>query len=270
MIMGDKDKSVLVGRLKDFANKLVKYKNMAAKMVNKGYTDKEWQDFQALRYELQESLGGLEDKIKDYVEPTPVIRSGREINAFTVSLALAEPNSDALFALDLVTHTVRKAIGKIELEGEVASKERDASLKKLPKAFIAHGDKSIALDKLCSFLKALGVEALVVEEQPSKSKAVDDKVEHYMSEADCAIILATGNDEIKGKLYPRQNVIHEIGLAQKTFSDRIIYLLEKGTEFPSNIRPKVWESFTKDCMDEAFIAVARELRAFGLMRATKE
>jgi len=142
--------------------------------------------------------------------------------------------------------------------------------KEAPKVFVAHGGKSTALDKLCRFLKALGVEALVVEEQPSKSKAVDDKVQHYMSEADCAIILATGNDEIKGKLYPRQNVIHEIGLAQRTLPERIIYLLEKGTEFPSNIHPKVWESFTQDCMDEAFIAIARELRAFGLINATKE
>jgi len=170
--------------------------------------------------------------------------------------------------LDRYERGIAEIVQKYEILGisSVAQKVEKGP----PKAFIAHGDKSIALDKLCSFLKALGVEALVVEEQPSKSKAVDDKVEHYMSEADCAIILATGNDEIKGKLYPRQNVIHEIGLAQKTFPDRIIYLLEKGAEFPSNIHPKVWESFTQDCMDEAFIAVARELRAFGLMRATKE
>jgi predicted nucleotide-binding protein len=139
-----------------------------------------------------------------------------------------------------------------------------------PKVFIGHGGESVALDKLCRFLKALEVEALVVEEQPSKAKALDDKVEHYMAEADCAIILATGDDEIEGKLHPRQNVIHEIGLAQKTFPDKIIYLLEEGTEFPSNIKPKVWESFTQESMDEAFIAVARELRAFGLIRAAKE
>lgn len=139
-----------------------------------------------------------------------------------------------------------------------------------PKAFIAHGGKSVALDKLCRFLKALGVEAFIVEEQPSKAKALDDKVEYYMAETDCAIILATGDDKIEGKLHPRQNIIHEIGLAQKTFPDRIIYLLEKGAEFPSNIKPKVWESFTQESMDEAFIAIARELKAFGLIRATKE
>jgi len=138
------------------------------------------------------------------------------------------------------------------------------------KTFIAHGPLSLALDKLCRFLKALGVKTLVVEEQPSSGKAIDDKVEHYMAEADCAVILATGDDKIEEKLHPRQNVIHEIGLAQKTFPDKIIYLLEKGVEFPSNIRPKVWESFTQESMDEAFIALARELKAFGLIKATKK
>lgn len=162
---------------------------------------------------------------------------------------------------------LKEIVQRYELVGIRAS---SVATTEPPKAFIAHGGKSIALDKLCRFLKELGIEALVVEEQPSKSKAVDDKVEHYMLEADCAIILATGNDEIKGKLYPRQNVIHEIGLAQKTFPDRIIYLLEKGAEFPTNISPKVWEAFTQESMDEAFIGIARELRAFGLIRAAKE
>jgi hypothetical protein len=58
-------------------------------------------------------------------------------------------------------------------------------------------------------------------------------------------------------------------LAQKTFPEKIIYLLEEGAEFPANIKPKVWERFTQGCMDEAFIAIARELKAFGLIRAIK-
>lgn len=63
----------------------------------------------------------------------------------------------------------------------VGIQSRSTEVVAFPKAFIAHGGKSVALDKLCRFLKALGVEAFIVEEQPSKSKTLDDKVEHYMA-----------------------------------------------------------------------------------------
>jgi predicted nucleotide-binding protein len=139
----------------------------------------------------------------------------------------------------------------------------------LPKAFISHGKKSVALNKLEEFLRALGVEPLVVKEQPSLDKTVDDKVNYYLNQANFVIILATGDDKIEGKLHPRQNVIHEIGLAQKTHAGKIIYLLEEGTEFPSNISPKVWEPFKQRNMMNAFLHIAKELRAYGMLKTAK-
>ena len=138
-----------------------------------------------------------------------------------------------------------------------------------PKAFISHGKESVARTKLKEFLRALGIEPLIVKERPSLDKTVDDKVNYYLTQADFVIILATGDDEIKGKLHPRQNVIHEIGLAQKTHPGRIIYLLEEGAEFPSNIRPKVWESFKQRNMMNAFLGIVRELRAYGMLKIIK-
>ena len=167
--------------------------------------------------------------------------------------------------------SIKKTLDKYELLGIQSSSESastDEPMQK-PKAFISHGPETSALSRLRLFLTELGIESIVVEEQPSEGKSVDDKVEHYLEQVDCVIILATGDDGIDGKLHPRQNVIHEIGLAQTKFPDRIIYLLEEGAEFPSNIRPKVWESFTQECMEHAFIAVARELRAFNLLKSVK-
>ena len=138
-----------------------------------------------------------------------------------------------------------------------------------PKAFISHGKESVALTKLEEFLRALGVEPLIVKEQPSLDKTVDDKVNYYLSQADFVIILATGDDKIEGKLHPRQNVIHEIGLAQNTHAGKVIYLLEEGTEFPSNIRPKVYEPFKQRNMMNAFLHIAKELRAYGILKAVK-
>ncbi len=139
----------------------------------------------------------------------------------------------------------------------------------LPSAFISHGKESIALDKIETFVLALGVNPLIVKDQPSLDKTVDDKVEYYLSQADAVIILATGDDEVSGKHQPRQNVIHEIGLSQKTLPGRIIYLLEANAEFPSNIRPKVWESFSKDNMENVFERIVVELVAFGLLKVVK-
>ncbi len=148
-------------------------------------------------------------------------------------------------------------------------KERPALAGQLPKAFISHGKESEAIAKLQQFLSALGIEPIIVESQPNLGKTINDKVDYYLGQADCVVILATGDDEIEGKLYPRQNVIHEIGLAQKTHADKIIYLLEENTEFPSNISSKVWERFNRENMEAAFLRIVIELRALGLLRAVK-
>ncbi len=81
------------------------------------------------------------------------------------------------------------------------------------------------------------------------------------------VILATGDDRIDGKLHPRQNVIHEIGLARKTHPGKIIYLLEKDAEFPSNISPKVWESLDQQNLENVFLRIITELKAFGILKA---
>ncbi len=138
-----------------------------------------------------------------------------------------------------------------------------------PKAFISHGTESTALRKLEEFIEALGITPLIVKKQASLDKDLPDKVNLYLGQASFVIILATGDDEVKGKLQPRQNVIHETGLAQETHPGRIIYLLEEGAEFPSNIRPKVRESFKQDNMTDAFIGIVRELHAYGMLKVVK-
>jgi predicted nucleotide-binding protein len=138
-----------------------------------------------------------------------------------------------------------------------------------PQAFVSHGKESAALRKLKEFIETLGIKPLIVIKQASLDKTVDDKVNHYLGQADFVIILATGDDVIENKLHPRQNVIHEIGLAQKTHPGRIIYLLEEGAEFPSNVSPKVWESFKQRNMMDAFLGIVRELRAYGILKVIK-
>lgn len=139
-----------------------------------------------------------------------------------------------------------------------------------PKAFIAHGGETKALEKLKSFLDALGIEPSIAEEQASEDRSVDEQVEWCLANADCVIILGTAdNQNLKdGKLYPRPNVCIEIGRVQERFPGRVIYLLEEGASFPSNITEKVYERFTQENMEKAFSKAAKELKAFGIIRAT--
>ncbi len=168
-----------------------------------------------------------------------------------------------------VEKTLENIIWQLETFGTpyILSKEEVIS----PKAFIAHGPESQALDKLCRYLAALGIQPLVIEQEPYESRSVNEQVEFHLEEADCAIVLGTADDkELKdGKLYPRRNVHIEIGRFQERFPNRTIYLREENATFPSNIEEKLYERFTTESMDEAFIRVAIELKAFDLIRASK-
>jgi len=182
-------------------------------------------------------------------------------------------------ALDACTDYTLRAIGKLKSDIDDGVRDEQGKLivepaelsSEPPKAFIAHGGDSPALRNLKSFLEALGVQPLIVEEQPSEGRSVGENVDWYSRQADCAIILATKGD-IDGKtggFIPRGNVLMEIGKLQELFKDRIIYLLQAGTKFPTNVSEKVWGRFTSSQMDNAFIKIAKELKKFGILRATK-
>ncbi len=140
-----------------------------------------------------------------------------------------------------------------------------------PSAFIAHGGETPALTKVEAFLVALGVTPIVVEKQPSQDRSIDQNVEWYLNKCDCALILATKGDidGRSGEFLPRGNVCIEIGRCQERFPGRTIYLLEDDTRFPSNISEKVWERFTQDNMERAFLKIAKEIKAFGLIKTVK-
>ena len=177
----------------------------------------------------------------------------------------------------LSQHRVKSMMrASAELEAILSSIERYGIPKRQegatpPKAFIAHGGKSTARGKLEDFLTALGITPIIVEEQPSQGRSKDKNVEHYLKQCDCAIILATKGDVDgrTGEFIPRGNILIEIGRYQEILPDRMIYLLEEGAKFPTDIDEKVWERFTKEGMDKAFIKIAKELRAFGLIRPMK-
>lgn len=272
----------LLSALEQYYNDLKSYSDILKHLTeSKTIMGHETRDRDKLRESLVRKTGVLKERIievtgKQYYEQ---FMSTYDMwnEAFNPASFLPTPSNRT--ALAFCINATNEAIGKLESDIRLGIRDKQGNLIKIekptssitepPKAFISHGKKSAALTKLKEFLRALGVELLIVKELPSMDKTVDDKVNFYLGQADFVIILATGDDEIEGKLHPRQNVIHEIGLAQKTHTGKIIYLLEEGAEFPSNIRPKVWERFKQRNMMNAFLYIAKELRAYGILRAVK-
>jgi predicted nucleotide-binding protein len=223
-----------------------------------------------LREGLVRSVGRLRQPITEITGKEKLEKWGRVYDIWSTGL-VANPSAPVNFdALNACIDVTNEAIGRIEAEGDSwrALPNKNGSRNKLTvanvKAFISHGKDSLVLNKIEKFLQDLGIEPLIIKDKPSLGKTVSEKVDYYLNQADCAIILATADDNIDGKLYPRQNVIHEIGLAQKNLDGKIIYLLEKGAEFPSNISPQVWESFIQDNLENVFSRIIKELKAFGL------
>lgn len=174
-------------------------------------------------------------------------------------------------SIDACIQTINEVIGKLEKTPLVELEPQKNNVVLFPKAFIAHGGETPALDKLKKYLIALGVEPLIVEEQPSENRSILENINYYARQSDFAIILATKGD-IDGKtggFIPRGNVLIEIGKAQELFPDRTIYLKQAGVKFPSIISDKVGIRFVPQSMDDSFIQIAKEIRIYGILKAFK-
>jgi len=216
----------------------------------------------------------------------PLIRECTGLETIRTSLGLEdiwgwalsfEDNAITLLALDKCIQATGMAIGRLQEDISAGIRnERGYRVETIssqahqepPRVFVAHGGPSEARDKLRRFLTALGITPLVIEEAPREGRSVNQQVEHYLKQAECAIVLGTADDkELKdGKLYPRRNVCIEIGRFQERLASRTVFLLEEGAYLPSNASEKIYTRFTQDSMDEAFITIVTELRASGMLK----
>jgi len=276
----------LIKELRDILVKLSFYKGLSDHLLNKeppiGDPVDEIRAKANLRVFLLDKIGKYRDLITKLTgtDKTTIYEFGkpRTVDMWTMGLR-EDYDYRSTEALNDATVNLTMAISKLEREIDEGYRDEEGNIiekpRKIftepPKAFIAHGGDSPALKKLKGFLEALGVQPLVVEEQPSKGRSIAENVDYYARQADCAIILATKGDidARTGGFIPRGNVLMETGKLQEIFKDRIVYLLQAGTKFPTNISEKVRERFTSQNMDNAFIKIAKELTEFGILRAVK-
>ncbi len=111
-----------------------------------------------------------------------------------------------------------------------------------PRVFLVHGHEEIALEKTARFLERLGLETIVLNEQPNRGATLIEKFVLH-SQVDFAVVLLTADDRggpkllefDQQKLRARQNVIFELGYFIGALGrGRVCALYEDGVEFPSD------------------------------------
>jgi len=271
MVLSEQQRARLLQELKDFHHTLMGYSDLVQAEMAGSPTDVD--ETRLLGLDLQKKYGSLREVIREHGGRGIVLLHGGnyECDVFVEMFSYKIFAPEALHTvMSTAIATVGMAIGKME-NLDLCGVPDDGPPMVPPEAFIAHGGSSDSLRKLTEFLRALGVNPLVVEDQASEDRSANENVEHYLRQADCAIVLATKGD-IDGKtgnFLPRGNVLVEAGRFQERFEGRIIYLLEEGATLPSNIREKVWESFTQGNMERAFMKVGKEFTAFGIIKTAR-
>jgi predicted nucleotide-binding protein len=138
------------------------------------------------------------------------------------------------------------------------------------RVFIVHGHDAASEIELARMLEKMGLEPIILHEQPEKGRALIEKLEDHTSNVGYAFILLTPDDigsskEKASNLRPRarQNVVFEFGyLMGKLGRSRICCLHTSDVEIPSDIQGIVYVPFDKS-VNEAYKKILEELRAAG-------
>jgi hypothetical protein len=173
-----------------------------------------------------------------------------DVFAGGVLTALLLPGLEFRDAVDLGLRMARR---KLQFEGMLShslfendfrdfltgiiNRSRELTLESAPpRIFIAHGRDRQWLE-VKDFVERLGLRPSYFELSPVAGQSVNEVLASQALSSEFAIIVGTAEDtSASGRLSPRQNVIHEMGLMQGRLGfQRVAVLLEEPCEEFSNI-----------------------------------
>jgi predicted nucleotide-binding protein len=137
------------------------------------------------------------------------------------------------------------------------------------RVFVVHGHDEAALHGLARFLEKLGLEAIVLREQPDQGRTIIEKFEASAAEVGFAVVLLTPDDlggTVKSEASDpraRQNVVFELGYFAGKLGRGRVCLLRKGqVEIPSDLYGVIYTDM--DSADGWQTKLVRELKAAKL------
>lgn len=133
------------------------------------------------------------------------------------------------------------------------------------KVFIVHGHNGELKYKTAELLRKLGIEPIILHDQPNSCRTIIEKIEDFGSEASAAIILFTPDDvgkavsEEEPRARGRQNVVFEAGYFMGLLgrSNTILIKSDDSIELPGDLSGVVYSSSASE------FTIAKELKAMG-------
>lgn len=169
-------------------------------------------------------------------------------------------------------NNLKQLLAKVDLIKEDLSILKTDALapqakKETDKIFIVHGHNSEAKVSVARTLEKLGLEPIILHEQPNGGKTIIEKFEKY-SDVGFAIVLLTNDDIGRAKSEStennraRQNVILEMGyFIGKLGRDKVCPLYIKGVELPSDLYGLLYTEI--DESETWKFKLAKEIKAAG-------
>ena len=171
-------------------------------------------------------------------------------------------------AITLLTRTAAFLQEEIE-DASPTEAVPKASSNNSQKVFVVHGHDEAVLENVARWLERIGLEAIILREQPDRGLTIIEKFESCASEVGFAVVLLTPDDtggsaksaEVASRV--RQNVIFELGYFARKLGRGRSCLLRKGdVEIPSDLYGVIYTDL--DPNNGWRLNLARELDAAGL------
>jgi len=159
--------------------------------------------------------------------------------------------------------------GNAKGEGGFVRLRRKKQMPTTNKVFVVHGHDEAMKLKVAGVLTALGLEPIILHEQPNKGQTIVEKFEANAA-VDFAVVLLSPDDmgfakddnRRKAKPRARQNVLIELGyFAGKLGRGKVCALRKSDVEIPSDLSGVVYTVF--DEHGNWRIELVRELKAAG-------
>ena len=139
------------------------------------------------------------------------------------------------------------------------------------KIFVVHGHDHGTKETVARYLSKLGLDPVILHEQPDKGRTIIEKFEQH-SDVACAVVILSPDDEAWLKNEPsvvegraRQNVIFEMGFfVGRLGRNRTFALLLKGVTKPSDVDGLLYIPMHGSDDDTWKLLLLRELKAAGM------
>jgi predicted nucleotide-binding protein len=211
-----------------------------------------------------------------FANPTIADQNKRERFLVLTSLSPGQASVTQItkFVIDIIFEDIdllESLLGRLEFYPEALSQsvEGEATVPgDRSKVFVVHGHDEGAREGVARFLEKIGLEAILLREQPNRGRTVIEKFVDCAREVGFAVVLLTPDDlggAASGDAQmsrARQNVIFELGYFVGSLGRGRACLLRRGdVEIPSDLYGVVYTHI--DAADGWKIELARELKAAG-------